>query len=809
MPPSTPSFTLRCDTNNDRRNALASNPSQDEYNRIYTRDSEIYANCESEEDADDDDENYISPALQKRRNKTLGLNTNKGERFERMFIQPLIDSPDLPELPDEVLELVCTYLSQETLRYSVNQVCKKWHNVSDRLIRRVGGWKPVEGALELLLNRWSWINCLELQFNQEVPFYWTPVYVTIRNPFWNALVSTITEPKEINNQGKPLHDNDHNHDDDDTDPNGYGDKDQSAPSCLLHSIRHIEVRGLYMFYSEVVSDLRGHLQFIESLTINTRSSPEHFPLFTILKDFPALRSFNLTLRAWGDVDLTHGDDEDKNEATAIFVDGSPKMFPERYQLQRFFVDDISTDLKVLERLLVTCPDLRVFNAKDVLIALPARFQVNEKEERVLEDRKARQRLIDLAAKHCPKLEWYSFHTYRCASNKDDLRAMARNFPDQKMQSIVFPRDLDDVFDDALGLQDQLEEITVLEIYSNLMHHEASVALNRILCLTPNLLHLIAPDADLNSRDLWRPPAPVVKPTKKRVFAPVRHRKRHHRNARQRRARELALTESRSTAPAADVDTSAADVDTSVAVTDPSIPVTWQVYNLKTLELCLRGDNSLVDLADYISRYRLFRNLVTLTLHNWELKVGQRQALSNVPAAVVSDGYAETLLEPARYPNELLALRCLRCLEEFTLRAGNVPGMISAKNFEFLKRTESFQTVSFLPVDMNGKKWEKTKNHRNNKPVLETMTATDDDDDDDDDNEDDNDDNDADIDKDEEVKEEEDEKEWKDETFWPKLSTFHISYRKISTSSDTRKLVRRLQYLRPGVAFIFQSRDPGQ
>lgn len=138
----------------------------------------------------------------------------------------------------------------------------------------------------------------------------------------------------------------------------------------------------------------------------------------------------------------------------------------------------------------------------------------------------------------------------------------------------------------------------------------------------------------------------------------------------------------------------------------------------------------------------------------------------------------------RYPNELLGLRPLRCLEEFTLRVSDVPGMISSKNFKFLKRADS------LPLGMNEKKRKEAMRKKNKKSALKTMTAAG---------------NNGDVDKDGEEEEEEDEEEWKDETFWPTLTTFHITYPRNSLNTDTQKLVRRLQDIRPGVAFRFQSR----
>ncbi|KAK3836528.1 MAG: LOW QUALITY PROTEIN: hypothetical protein JOS17DRAFT_734434, partial [Linnemannia elongata] len=611
MPTSSASFTQRGNTNNDCLNTLTSYPSQEEYNRIYTRDSQIYADCVNDSDyiydsdhqdinSGDDNSNYISFALPlsewikaERNSKAFGLHTHERKQVKKK-------SPDLPELPVEILGLVFTYLSEATLRYSVNLVCKKWHEVSDLFICRAGIWEPIEGVNELLLSR---IRSLELRFNREVPHYWEPNFVTTKTAFWNAFVTAITEPRR-----KIQHED------------GDGDTDSSAASYLLHTIHHLEVRGLYMIYAEVASDLRGHLQFMESLAIVIRTSPEPISLFTILEDFPALRSLHLSIR-WDSTALTHGDDEDKDEPADIVVDGEPKIFPERYQLQRFRIDYINTNLRVLERLIVTCPDLRVFKAKDIRIDSSTRKTGPDVDEEEInaEDRKSRQRLIGLAGKHCPRLEWYSFHTYYHASEKEDLRDIARTFPNLKMQSIDSRGDLDTVSADTLGLQELLEEITVLELSAHCWFWGTSDTLSRILCLTPNLLHLMASEMSVQTSDLWKPPEPVVKPTKEHDIVPVGNRKRRERKARRRRARELALTDLRPTAPATEGDTPVAVIDTPVAVIDPLIPVTWQVYKLKTLEFSFHHNDKMADFTDYISRYRLFGNLVALTLYNLDLK----------------------------------------------------------------------------------------------------------------------------------------------------------------------------------------------
>ncbi|KAF9156684.1 hypothetical protein BG015_002888 [Linnemannia schmuckeri] len=761
MPYSSPYFRLRGRSNNNQLNILNSQPLQSDYNRIYSRDSKIYANC----DYDSDNQDHCE-------------SEEDLDGYERMIVQPLFDSPALPELPVEILELVCTHLSQTTLRHSVNQVCKKWHEVSNRFLRRAGIWKPVKGAQELLLKKWPRINTLELWFNGDHDFGRNPFYVTTKTAFWDAFVTAITESSIADKQGEAQR-NDNSHISND------GDSHPMAPSCLLHTIRHLEVRGLYMNYSEVAPDLRGHLQFIKSLTITTLWDSDSTPLFTILADFPTLKSFNFNVQYRKEARLTHGDDEDDIDEAVVAVDDLSNMFLERYQLQQFFIHGMRTHLRVLQRLLITCPDLRVFHVKNLNVDTTSGQEGSDDDEEEEEEHRVLcQRLIDLAAKYCPKLERYIFRQFNRNTDEDDLRGISRNIPDQRMYSMGL-YSISSHGQDILAVRDLFAKITILEIESStgVWDTDRSDRLNMILCLTPNLLHLLGSDADLHTSSLWKLPPPVVL-TKKLVFATVGDRKRYERKER-RWARQQTLTGPRSSDPTA--------VDTPTF--DSSIPVTWQLYNLKTLELHLTIYSRVVDFTDYISRYRLFRNLVIFNLGIPALKVGQRMTFANTRAGAAAAAAAAAAAssddepqpgQPLRYPNELLALRPLRCLEECILHANDVPGMIVATNFNFLKRRKDFQTISFLPAGKNRKRRETRKNK---KSVLK-MTATYDDE----------------VDKDDESEEEEKEEGKKNETFWPKLTTFCVFSLGISPSTETSKFKERLERIRPGVIFRFQSRS---
>lgn len=148
---------------------------------------------------------------------------------------------------------------------------------------------------------------------------------------------------------------------------------------------------------------------------------------------------------------------------------------------------------------------------------------------------------------------------------------------------------------------------------------------------------------------------------------------------------------------------------------------------------------------------------------------------------------ELLIDHPRFTNELLDLRGLRCLEECILRPAFVPGMTVAKDYEFLQIIEGFQTAPFLSSS-------RTKNSKQT-VVTAAVGGTILEDYDDVDGTDKNDEEDDD-----------DEDRWLAETFWPKLNTFHINYRKIPPLVDTINLVSGFEHIRPGVSFRFQARS---
>ncbi|KAG0274480.1 hypothetical protein BGZ95_009721 [Linnemannia exigua] len=822
-----------------------------DYSYQYNHKSDTYTTYDAYEDLDDYDyyepeDNYddyddiclVPPSPLKPKSKRNNSNKNlapkilKKQPAQTKIIQPLLDSSKPPELPLEILELVCLHLSQPTLRYGVNRVCKKWHEVSNP-----GIWRPVDGAQEQLLQQWPKFNTLELSFCMDPEFPYLYVAHAKNSSLWTTFTAAITEPTPT--PWETLQDGI----DENTSNGNCGNNSATAsttPSCLIHSIRNLEMRGCKTIYNEIAPRLRGHLQFVESLTITTSNYNSIYPLFTILADFPALKSFFLHVNYGMRVYLRHGDDDDLivdsleppvDPETAHFprkpwVIPPPKMFPDRYSLQRFTASGTITHLRVLERLLVTCPDLRVFNAHNNEVNMFIRQRDADA------DLNARQRLIDLGAAHCPKLEWYNFHRVEhAASDGLHIEYIARTFPNHKILSMNFDWDQDSM-PSTFAARNLLSRITVLDIKRSPYEIFQSSTMNRILCLTPNLLHLVASNICFFTGCLYQPPAPI-EPARKPIFHTVRDRKRYERNER-RQARQQALARFQPHPFASSSDDAGTD-DLDTTGSGLSIPVTWQLYNLKTLEMGITATSSFVEFSSYISRHRLFRNLVILNLHIPSFKVGQREtfvdskkpsssscviaAVSGTPTASNGSGGGKNqhmagvtpLPEPARFPNELLALRSLRCLEECIFRTHDVPGMLLAKDFEFMRRKDDFQTMSFLPkrpksftmsvantttVDpvstqhsslTHKKKMKKNSTGKSDKDY----SGEGDGDDSADDNSDDEDD---------------DEESLKTETFWPKLNTFQVYYLKMSPILSASKLVSGIEEVRPGVAFSFKFRE---
>ncbi|KAF9921971.1 hypothetical protein FBU30_007943, partial [Linnemannia zychae] len=742
---------------------------------------------------------HLALATKPKRNRGI---TEPKTTTQTKIIQPLREFPTLPELPHEILELVCTHLSQSTLRYSFNLVCKSWFHISNRFIRRAAIWKPAAGVQDILIQQWSKFNTLELWLSQDPDVHFCYISAEFTRKLLDPFLEEITKPIVTNKHSKK--DNIWFYNTNKIDNSNKGAT--AATSCLLHSIRHLRIQGKYISYSDLRPKLHNHLQFIETLTIKTQMAN---PLFQILKDFTSLKSLSIT----ADI-LNHGDDEDNISTTPELLFGSiiylcdkpwitspAKAFTDQYRLQHFTVRGVVTDLNVLERLLVTCPDLRSFNFYNSKVKALHQQHGSDIERRV------RERLINIAAQFCPKLEQYSFHQNQNKPTDGKLLDdITQTLPSLKIVTLTC-RDSENSIALPIKALDFLSRITVLEIVQSAGFSLNSTLLNKILCHTSSLLHLITTNVYFFSNMVEHTFSAEAR--NRYISATIRDRKRYERNKRQQ-----ALTCFR---PSANNNSHDGDQQGGNITGYFSTPFTWQLYNLKTFDMSILTTESFEAFTTYISQNRLFCNLTRITIRVLTLQVGQLESIPQVPMATPNNsssrapstvsgrhqhlGSSGSLQKPLRHPNLLLALRRLRCLEECILHPDSVPGVILSEDFEFMRRKDRFQTFNYIPkrpysnaqlLTMTGKSALKNQQSASiyRHGINQSVSA-----------------NDEKINQeqweDEDTDDHEYMKQLERETFWPKLCVFHIYHTRALPNINSSKLIQGIEQIRPGVSIRFQ------
>ncbi|KAF9553420.1 hypothetical protein EC968_010483, partial [Mortierella alpina] len=164
----------------------------------------------------------------------------------------------------------------------------------------------------------------------------------------------------------------------------------------------------------------------------------------------------------------------------------PKAYPDRYKLQVFEVHCVIVKQRVLERVIATCPDLRVFKLHDINekiwvpeLSVTKHYPIDK------------ERLWDHMWKCCCKMEWY--HLFLMSTRRaDETVAFGRmhwNKAFGRFMTTVCNWSLRDYTQD-LEVRRYLRNITVLEVLPAQKFAPASMSLHHLLCLMPNLLHLI-------------------------------------------------------------------------------------------------------------------------------------------------------------------------------------------------------------------------------------------------------------------------------------------------------------------------------
>ncbi|KAF9280939.1 hypothetical protein BGZ68_006937 [Mortierella alpina] len=656
--------------------------------------------------------------------------------------------------PIEVLGLVCSHLSQATLRCAVSLVCKEWNNVSERYIQRIGVWENAPMDEEQLLLK-QMPNLFTLECRKGRPRADNLATLT---QSWDRFRTAITAPSsDLAKEPK---------------------NDTDAPNCLLHYIRRLVIKGPYTSYENSIPKILHRFQFLQSLHLHVEAT--HIPLFKLLDRSPCLREFKVVGKRSYIAQLLSGDDEDLipekpdpiiDPETAHFprkppVIIPPKAYPHRYRLQVLDIDYVVVKQRVLERVIATCPDLRVFKLHEINdriwvpeLSLYKNYPIDE------------GRLWNHMLNCCPKIEWY--HVFLMATKRPDQMAALGKMHQSKtfgrFMTTICTWNLYDYPLPDLEIRGYLRNITVLEVLPAWSFGAIDESLHKLLCLMPNLLHLIATRLAFRSPLLLTLPGGAASRPRKMPDSNNRSRKRQEREER-RQQRQRALERFRS--------------QENDRLSNPEV---WQCRDLRSIVMDFGTySNYFSAFPQYVRVHRLLRNLTSLSINIDALRLGQ---LKNLPEPVpqfpkksgrksngrvkipttqaiptTSDSMASGQLASERWENDFLPLRGLRCLEHLDIKALKIPGLLQAADFEFLRKRIHSHVMLFI-ADKN---------------------------------------KDAGSDEDEDLEKTEKCGRRKDRTFWPHLESLYIKYQKVDDATNITDVVAGIEHIRPGVEFVIRN-----
>ncbi|KAF9936953.1 hypothetical protein BGZ67_001864 [Mortierella alpina] len=558
--------------------------------------------------------------------------------------------------PVEVLDLVCSHLSQATLRCVVSLVCKEWYTVSQRYIRRTGAWENATMDQEnRLLERMPRLYTLECYVGNQLgcfSAYDRQLLEQFLCASWNRFTTAIIAPFSASASDQHT--------------------DSTKPQCLLHYIRRLVLKGPQMTYEVSILQVLGHLRFLQSLELHVKSTL--VPLFKLLDNSPSLRELRVASQYYQLAQVISGDDEDliiktpnpgTHPATAQSsrrppVIDPPKAYSSRYKLRVFDVKYVIVSQRILERVMATCPGLRVFKAHEINENMPLPGHLSMKKYCRIDE----ERLWHHLRNCCPKIDCYHISFQVSRSDTDKMEPLRRMY-----QSITLGRFLTTIgnvdwlnYLQDLSIRRALQHVTVLEVLPKSSYQKGTQSLQQLLCLMPNLLHVIATDVFFTPNEVLVIPGCARPDTlRKRFNYHNQDRKRQERKEK-RQQRQKALE--RFQVPAQD------RLD--------AIPEVWQCRDLRTLSIDFGGwGNSFSLFTQYVAGHRLLRNLTSLSLGINELKVGQ-----------VKEKPPTDVAAPERWENDFLVLRGLRCLETLDIKTRSIMGVIQITDFEFLRKQDS-------------------------------------------------------------------------------------------------------------------------
>ncbi|KAG0310085.1 hypothetical protein BGZ97_012808 [Linnemannia gamsii] len=591
---------------------------------------------------------------------------------------------------------------------------------------------------------------------------------------------------------------------------------------LFENIRILNIYGDMVDPKKMILDLKPCFEFLETLKIELlRPSSTTINIFAILDNGPRLKFVEIVVLRDSFVEAV----QDDTTATTTIIPTPPATVPIQasvaeeptsqqkkfYPLQHLIMHGLWIDsVATAERILKTCPDLRVIKSIKIETSNMHSNRTQWESSLMLA---ASKYLAELARDLCPNLTWYqSDLIYEYQLPKDiRLIELAQIFPEMRTLSMITFEDIGPIATPfrppylpayetphlSSLINTFLNRLTTLEVISRFYYEVNWTAINRILCLCPLLQHLLVPDIFIITNSISLPSNDTLEDYNNRfypeefpwLYDESNKKSRARERAERQHLRELILP----------VDRNDFNNYPQMSSGRP-VPRIWPSrHTLRTLDCSLETSYGLKDFTRHIRAYRLFGHLTVFKIRCVDLKIGQIKACvpsankksksTSQSASSLRRGRLNMSEIRSRYRNDLLALKGLVYLEELVVETARLPGRVVPEDFEFLRRKEPDFGFRFFPAPSISSA--RTTPSRNK--VVEHMDEN----------------GDYDVGDHEERESEDSEDEndygrveaYKDvETFWPRLTIFHIGYVITHPVNDPKILVPAVEEIRPGVSF---------
>lgn len=640
--------------------------------------------------------------------------------------------------PPEVLEHICSQLSQATLRHCASLVSRQWYLVCRVFIHRPSLWKVMgdRDQAELLEKIKAFrvdTLCCYLLIDPDLHMDMGPVISPEQHrPAWRSFMRAMMKPKRqlvvqdgINLPAIP--------------------SCRRPPDCLMDHIRHFVFRGYRMNFQKVLEPLLPYLSCVRSLTLDYRDEGRSVALFRILDMCMCLEELSIQGPYFhsvtildnnsnchesealdnGDIEYYSNEDYliDSRARTAATIAKISAQHSRRYRLSSVVITRATIPPCILERLIVACPDLRILKARSInksnwfgTTGIQGSDQSGG-EASQYHEHLSKRHLMELARDCSPNLEW--IHLMRQSGDELDTlhlgqinqvflqsrgedSATSTSLPSAGSMTTTITTSPSPCSSQVtmlcshmpsrwtLSIQRLFSQITALEIFPNPLDPFDSACLNNILCQMPSLLHLDGSLVDFSTKELW-----LVEPATTSnafngnnipsVLSQTVQVGQVTSNSGKRLARYLKRFDRD--------EKMAARKRVNLPTAFLPVPKAWQCRGLTTLRIGLLASLTSIDTTAFF-QYLVANcpNIQHLSLTGVpELYVGQRLPIltgvtvragrrPNTTSSSTGQGRLST-----KAPSQLQVLQELRGLRSLDIFVRTVPGFVEKTDFRFLRK----------------------------------------------------------------------------------------------------------------------------